>query len=99
MTPQGAIEIIKIAIADVEWNYPMEYVEAFETAIAALRKHTPEKIMTETEDDREFVDFVCPNCKTILQQKQKHSILLIEQIYKYKHCIHCGQALDWWDEE
>lgn len=38
MTYQEAIDIIKIAIAEVEWNYPMEYAIAFEKAIEALEK-------------------------------------------------------------
>ena len=36
MTPEEAIETIKIAIAEVEWEYPMDYAAAFETAIDAL---------------------------------------------------------------
>ena len=40
MTYQEAIEIIKIAIAEVEWYYPMEYSIAFETAIEALELAT-----------------------------------------------------------
>lgn len=36
MTHQEAIETIKIAIAEVEWYYPMEYAIAFESAIEAL---------------------------------------------------------------
>ena len=38
MTPQEAIETIKIAIAEVEWDYPMDYTVAFEAAIDALQK-------------------------------------------------------------
>ena len=38
MTPEEAIETIKIAIAEVEWNYPMDYAVAFEEAIKALEK-------------------------------------------------------------
>ena len=38
MTPQEAIEIIDIAIAEVEWNYPMNYAVAFEKAKEALEK-------------------------------------------------------------
>ena len=38
MTPQEAIEIIKVAIAEVEWDYPMDYTVAFEEAIKALEK-------------------------------------------------------------
>ena len=36
MKPQEAIDILKIAIAAVEWEYPMDYAVAFETAIEAL---------------------------------------------------------------
>lgn len=36
MTNQEAIEIIKLAIAEVEWEYSMEYTIAFEKAIKAL---------------------------------------------------------------
>ena len=36
MKPQEAIEIMKIAISEVEWEYPMDYAAAFETAIEAL---------------------------------------------------------------
>ena len=38
MKPEEAIETIKIAIAEVEWNYPMDYTVAFEEAIEALEK-------------------------------------------------------------
>jgi Asp-tRNA(Asn)/Glu-tRNA(Gln) amidotransferase A subunit family amidase len=37
MTNQEAIKTIKIAIAEVEWNYPMDYAVAFEMAIEALK--------------------------------------------------------------
>lgn len=43
MTNEEAIEIIKIAIAEVEWNYPMDYAIAFENAISALEKQIPKK--------------------------------------------------------
>ena len=36
MTPDKAIETIKTAISEVEWEYPMEYAEAFDMAINAL---------------------------------------------------------------
>ena len=41
MTNQEAIETIKTAIAEVEWNYPLEYAVAFEKAIEALEKQVP----------------------------------------------------------
>lgn len=36
MKPQEAIGIMKIAISEVEWEYPMDYAAAFEAAIEAL---------------------------------------------------------------
>lgn len=38
MKPQEATRIMKIALAEVEWEYPMDYAAAFETAIEALEK-------------------------------------------------------------
>lgn len=37
MTTEEAIETIETAIAEVEWEYPMQYAEAFEMAIKALK--------------------------------------------------------------
>ena len=36
MTKQEAIETIRMAIAQIEWEYPMNYVAAFDMAIEAL---------------------------------------------------------------
>lgn len=38
MNNQEAIDIIRVAIAEIEWNYPMEYAAAFDMAIEALEK-------------------------------------------------------------
>ena len=38
MTNKEAIETINIAMAEVEWDYPMDYTVAFEMAIDALEK-------------------------------------------------------------
>ena len=38
MTNKEAIETIKIAMAEVEWDYPMDYTVAFEMAVDALEK-------------------------------------------------------------
>lgn len=37
MINQEAIKIIKVAITEVEWEYPMEYAAAFDKAIEALK--------------------------------------------------------------
>lgn len=38
MTREEAIKTIETAIAEVEWDYPMDYAVAFEMAITALRE-------------------------------------------------------------
>lgn len=43
MTNKEAIETINIAIAEVEWNYPMDYTVAFEMAIKAIEKQMKPK--------------------------------------------------------
>ena len=55
MTNEEAIKTIRVAVAEVEWNYPMDYAIAFETAIEALEKQIPKKVTKS----------VCPSCKRI----------------------------------
>ena len=51
MTNKEAIETIKIAMAEVEWNYPMDYTVAFEMAVDALEKMKElEKGLEDLED-------------------------------------------------
>ena len=69
--------------------------EWLEKSKEALEKQIPKHIEEQTEEDRGFIDYVCPNCKTTLQQKMKGATRAT--IYKYKHCIFCGQSLDWND--
>ena len=59
VTYEEAIEIIKIAIAEVEWNYPMDYAIAFEMAIKALEKQVPK---VPIEDGYYDEPAVCPTC-------------------------------------
>lgn len=86
MTPQEAIETIKVAIAEVEWNCPMDYAVAFAKAIEALKKQIPKKIkMHGCKEGRMIntISFTCPTCN--------------EHIYRDNCCKYCGQALDWSD--
>ena len=83
MINQEAIETIKIAIAEVEWNYPMDYSIAFDMAITALEKQIPKK-------PRKYIAFDgierngCPACL-------KDEILYAGQ----KYCSVCGKKIDW----
>ena len=55
MTLEEAIKTIQVAIAEVEWEYPMNYSIAFETAIEALDKQIAKKVTKS----------VCPSCNRI----------------------------------
>ena len=86
MTPKEAIETIKIAIAEVEWNYPINYAAAFEIAIEALEKQIPKKPLNKTmEYNGDYGE--CPCCGRTVSDYEE-----------IKTCK-CGQALDWSDGE
>lgn len=55
MTAEEAIKTIQVAIAEVEWEYPLDYSIAFETAIEALDKQIPKKVTKSA----------CPSCNRI----------------------------------
>ena len=85
MTPEEAIKTIRVAIAEVEWDYPLDYAIAFETAIEALEKQIPKK-------PREAVQsgfFWCPACSKAIKMRIEGSKINIS------YCPFCGQALDW----
>lgn len=68
---------------------------AIDNAIWGLEKQYPQKIILNSEDDREYEDYICPNCKTILQQRRKGATAVT--VYHFAYCHTCGQALDWRD--
>ena len=86
MTPKEAIKILEIAKAEVEWNYPLDYAIAIDTAIEALEKQIPKTPLDKTKsmDDYGY----CPNCRKI-----------IDDYNDFNFCSTCGQAIDWRDEE
>ena len=97
---QLSIQTVKENIAILESQEPKDagyylQLEHEKMVLDALEKQISKHIKEQTEDYREFIDYVCPNCKTILQQKRKGATR--KTIYKYKHCIFCGQKLDWTD--
>lgn len=92
MTAEETISILKIAIAEVEWNYPMDYAVAIETAIQALEKQIPKKVIWENEKNGKIYSFhwaCCPNCG---------NELFDIEIGEFKFCSDCGQTLDWSEE-
>ena len=90
MTAIEAVDIIKTAIAEVEWNYPIDYAIAFKTAVEALEKQIPKK--PKLLDSGEF--YSCPSCDIVIRKNEpSHGNIDIP------HCKWCGQALDWSDNE
>ena len=83
MTPQEAIKTIKVAISEVEWEYPMDYPVAFEEAIKALEKQIPKKPPQDSVGSYYFP--TCPNCH--------------KELESYDHHCECGQALSWEEED
>lgn len=99
MTPEEAIKTIQVAVAEVEWEYALDYDIAFETAIEALEKQIPKKpIPYSISLGEEPVKIgrcfyhqganvhICPNCSNFIS---------ITNVF----CFWCGQALDWSDTE
>lgn len=89
MTYEEAKEVIRVAIAEVEWNYPLEYAAAFRMAKEALGKQLPKKpICLDRTKHFENCDIIlCPRCKKRLKMKSKGA-----------YCDKCGGALDWSDD-
>ena len=90
MTPKEAIKILEIAKAEVEWNYPLDYAIAIDTAIEALEKQIPKKPII-----KPWSPAICPSCGEEL------SISLGDGYYSHRiiltHCpnLECLQQLDW----
>lgn len=86
MTHEEAINIIRIAIAEVEWNYPLNYAEAFDKAILSLDKQIKRK-PNNIRIRRNFISFDCPICGT------QH--VYANEGVMYSYCSVCGQAIDY----
>ena len=87
MTPEEAIKTIQVAIAEVEWEYPLDYAEAFETALNALEKQIPKKPINEE------CYYICPCCRDDLGVSDDD--IFIYELSMPKYCSNCGCVLDW----
>ncbi len=96
MTAEEAIKTIQVAIAEVEWNYPLDYSIAFKTAVKALEKQIPKKITHEATLQR---CATCPTCKNVLDEFIEFIPGQPKIRVTFAHCHFCGQALDWSDTE
>lgn len=87
MTAEEAIKTIQVAIAEVEWEYPLDYSIAFETAIEALEKQIPKKPINEE------CYYICPRCRDDLGVSDDD--IFIYELSMPKYCSNCGCVLDW----
>ena len=91
MTAEEAIKTIEIAIAEVEWEYPLDYSIAFETALNALEKQMPKKPINEG------YYYICPRCRDDLGVSDDD--IFIYELSMPKYCSNCGCKLDWTEVE
>ena len=87
MTAEEAIKTIQVAISEVEWEYPLDYSIAFETAIEALNKQIPKKPINEE------CYYICPCCRDDLGVSDDD--IFIYELSMPKYCSNCGCVLDW----
>ena len=87
MTAEEAIKMIQVAVAEVEWEYPLDYSIAFETAIEALEKQIPKKPINEE------CYYICPCCRDDLGVSDDD--IFIYKLSMPKYCSNCGCKLDW----
>lgn len=82
MTYEEAKDILRVAAAEVEWNCPLDYTEAFKKAEAALDKQIPKKPLDilAYPNEAKFAD--CPVCGQVVDEWSPY-------------CDQCGQAIDW----
>lgn len=83
MTTKEAIEIIKIAQAEVEWEFPLDYALAFEIAIQALQGRINDPEMGRTcdctwcpyyEDDDAYTEKCIECIKNHMPKEKKNEV-------------------------
>lgn len=94
MTNEEAIKTIKLAIAEVEWNYPMDYAIAFETAISALDRITRQQAEIEQwkEEANKYQNLWCMAVDDIEKAKSEAYKEFAEKLTENLH--DCDMVID-----
>lgn len=79
----------KIGALDVELG-KYKCLGTVEELKEALEKQIPKKPI---EDDTSYSGYKCPTCNSNIYQLRSHNIM------QTPHCIFCGQALKWGEED
>ena len=80
MNNQEAIEIIRTAVAEVEWEYPMNYAAAFDMAIEALERQDATEPISPLNPTWSSLHF-CGKC--------------MYPVGRYNYCPQCGRKVKW----
>lgn len=86
MEYKDVIKTIEVAKAEVEWNYPLDYQEAFDVAVECIEKQIPKKPKMPHKYIREWE---CQRCKSYFAQLNDRP----------RYCCECGQRIDWGEVE
>jgi len=78
MSNQEAIEIIELARAQIEWDYPMDYAVAFDMAISAIKAQdlqqklqpTCNQLVTDTISRKTAIDALCRRCDLVAEDDE-----------------------------
>lgn len=90
MTYKEAKDILRVAAAEVEWNCPLDYTEAFMKAEEALDKQIPERPVVLNKKGSKH--FYCVACGMRLVSEINGELLAGR---KTRFCPNCGQTIDW----
>lgn len=92
MTNKETAEIIKTAIAEVEWEYPMEYAAAFDRAIEVLEQEPKTGHWIEIakySDGKHKIE--CSECGNHIFDRGHANSYNVKE--KYKYCPRCGAKM------
>lgn len=64
-----------------------------ENALTLTPPNEPLSVLVNDEPDREYIDYICPRCKSIISQRRRGQRM--ETVYKCKFHDNCGQRVDW----
>ena len=68
-------------------------IEYVEYAPTLTPPNEPLSVLVNDEPDREYIDYICPRCKSIISQRRRGQRM--ETVYKCKFHDNCGQRVDW----
>lgn len=87
MTNQEAIELIKVARSEVEWEYPIYYAAAFDMAISALEAQNCNSCSEKPSKGAESEMSCSSKCDLISRQEAIRLLELERDDWETSHCM------------